>query len=321
MTHAYAQKFANTLSSLPNEIILTSHVNPDGDGLGSMYAMGEALETLGKKVYYILKEAVQPYYNFLEIHNRLQFNLSGLPKEYAIISFDCGSIDRLSLPKNIIENAKILMNLDHHLSNNDFGDINIVQVDEVSSTSVVYHCLKAIDIKITPDMASNLYLGLVFDTGRFSYSPLPQTFSFAAELLALGADHWTVYSALYRHNDFNHYKTVAEVTKSMTNMYDGQLVILDVDESLKDHLILEEVEGLINRMSNIKELEIVVAFIYESENATKLSFRSRGKFNVCDTASEFGGGGHKCASGATIHLPYVQARETVLKTLSKFFVS
>lgn len=319
MSRAYAQNFAENLTKIPNEVVLTSHLNPDGDGLGSMYAMGEALENMGKTVYYVLEEPVQPYYNFLEIHNRLQHNVEALPENYGIISFDCGSIDRLSLPKEIIKNASILINLDHHLSNTNFGDLNIVQIDEVSSTSVVFQCLKAIDAQVTKNMASNLYLGLVFDTGRFSYSPLPETFSFASELLALGADHWTVYSALYRHNDFNHYKTVADVTKSMTNMFDGQLVILDVGEDKKDRIILEEVEGLINRISNIAELEIVVAFIYESATATKLSFRSRGKFNVCDTASEFGGGGHKCASGATIQLPYDQARETVLASLSKNF--
>ncbi|MCJ8345311.1 DHHA1 domain-containing protein, partial [bacterium] len=110
-------------------------------------------------------------------------------------------------------------------------------------------------------------------------------------------------------------------TKSMTNMYDGKLVIIDVDQEKSENIILEEVAGLINRISNIAELEVVVAFIYESDQATKLSFRSRGKYNVCDIATKFGGGGHKCASGATVNLPYDQARETVLKSLSKFFVS
>lgn len=312
MTSILPKDFQTILDKLPSTLILTSHVNPDGDGLGAMFAMGEALKTKGLKVHYVLDEPVRDYYEVMSEHDHLAHEIPEIVGQVGIITFDCGNFDRIALPSNFADLDYVLVNLDHHLSNDLFADYNLVVTDSPASCALVFEVLQHMKIDITPTMATALYMGIMYDTGRFAYSKDPYVFELAADLLKLEADHWLVYSSLYRHNNFSDFKTIGELYSLLQEHDSGRLVTLDISEDLSPKINLEETENLINQVSNIKNLEVAIVFKFLTKDLTKISFRSRGNIDVCELAQSVGGGGHRNASGALMHCGFEQAKKTIL---------
>lgn len=313
MTSILPEDFKELLNKLPDELILTSHINPDGDGLGAMFAMGEALKSLGRTIYYVLDQPVRDYYEVMTEHIHLQHSLPVTNNPVAIITFDCGNFDRIALPQGFQKLEYTLINLDHHLSNDLFADYNLVVTDSPASCALVYEVLQHLNTEISPSMATALYMGIMYDTGRFAYSKDPYVFEIAAELLKLKADHWLVYSALYRHNNFTDFLTIGQLYSLMQQHEEGKLVTLDIDEELSPKINLEETENLINQISNIKDLEVVVVFKFLKQNLTKISFRSRGNIDVCELAKSVGGGGHRNASGAVMTRSFEQSKAMIIE--------
>ena len=312
MTSILPKDFKTLLDKLPNTLILTSHINPDGDGLGAMFAMGEALKTRGRDIYYVLDEPVRDYYEVMNEHQYLEYKLPNTKDKVAIITFDCGNYDRIALPSNFVDLDYVLVNLDHHLSNDLFADYNLVVTSSPASCALVYEALQYMKIEITPTIATALYMGIMYDTGRFAYSKDSYVFELAADLLKLQADHWLVYTALYRHNNFTDFKTIGQLYSLMQEHDNGKLVTLDIDAEISPKINLEETENLINQISNIKNLEVAIVFKYLREDLTKISFRSRGNIDVCELAQSVGGGGHRNASGALMNCGFKKAKETIL---------
>ncbi|MBW7877506.1 MAG: DHH family phosphoesterase [Candidatus Cloacimonetes bacterium] len=310
-----AKQFVEVLKTLPNTLILTSHINPDGDGIGSMIAMGMALKKIGKTVHFVLKEPVKDYYQDLPGVCEIQYQIPKDCPAFALMTFDCSSMDILSLPCGWRDGAKAIVVLDHHLSNQGFGDYHFVRTDCISSCVLAYEAILALQVTVSPEMATLLYLGLVYDTGRFSYTSDPEAFLTASELLRAGGDHQAVFNCLYRHNNLKQFRTNAELISQIEEFYDGKLLVLEIGKKYENQIDLEETENLINQIADIRDLEIVVVFKYMHEELTKLCFRSRGTHSVSDIALSFGGGGHRCASGASAKMNLLEAREMVLKKI------
>ena len=315
MKNLTTKEFAQRIPELPGVFILTSHKNPDGDGLGAMFAMGEGLKRVGKEVHYVLDAQVKDYYHFIPEHQFLKFELPQLKERAVLMTFDCGSQERIGLPPGSDMSQFFFVNLDHHLSNEGFGDLTVIRTDSVASCELVFEVLTHLGLGLSKTMATSLYLGLVYDTGRFAYSEDPATFQFAESLIRSGADHWAVFTALFRHNDFEQFKTQGLLMSKLDQNYDGSVVTLDVDHDLTGLLDLEETENLINQVSNIRDLEIAVIFKYLGPKETKVSFRSRGRYSVCDIASEVGGGGHRNASGAVVMEDFQTTKKMVFQAI------
>ena len=313
------KEFAQKLPELPTTFVLTSHKNPDGDGLGAMFAMGEGLKAIGKTVHYVLDEEVKDYYQFLEEHRNLRFEMPPVTGQAVLMTFDCGSRERIGLPSHTDLSRFTLINLDHHLSNERFGDITVIRTDSIASCELVHEVLTHMNLKLTPSMATSLYLGLVYDTGRFAYSSAPSTFRLGESLILAGADHWAVFTSLFRHNDLEQFKIQGLMMSRLDNSFHDQVVTLDVDRELTEQLDLEETENLINQVSNIRDLEIAVIFKYLGPKETKVSFRSRGRYSVCDIASKVGGGGHRNASGALVMEDFQTTKKLVFEAIDNAF--
>mgnify|MGYP003997536505 CR=1 FL=1 len=315
MENLSTKEFAQRISQLPRVFVLTSHKNPDGDGLGAMFAMGEGLKVAGKEVHYVLDEEVRDYYHFLPEHKFLQFDLAPISEPAVLMTFDCGSKERIGLPEGVSVDNFLFVNLDHHLSNERFGDITVIRTDSVASCELVYETLTYMGLTLSSAMATSLYMGLVYDTGRFAYSEDPKTFQLAEALIRCGADHWAVYTSLFRHNDFEEFRTHGELISRLQQSFEGKVVTLDVTEDITQSLDLEETENLINQISNIRDLEIAVIFKYMGPAETKVSLRSRGRYSVCDVASAVGGGGHRNASGAVVGQYFATTRKMVMDVI------
>jgi phosphoesterase RecJ-like protein len=308
-------QMASLLKSHNKKFILLAHLGPDGDALGCLLSMGEALEKLGKEVEYRMKEPPNEYYMFMPGSEKIKYTVPEIASDDLIVSFDSSNTDIVSYPVGMKLDACTYVNIDHHFSNEYQADYNLVDVNCSSCSMICYKIIKAMGVKITPSMATNMYTGIVFDTGRFAYSQDPELFRIAGDLMAYGADHWAVFHGLYRHNTLEQFKTNAFLIDKAEHHFDKQLVFLQIPKEISEDINMEETESLVNQLSNIKDLEIMALIKYMEPNLTKVSLRSRGNFSVCDLAVELGGGGHLKAAGAMVELPFEETRDLLFKKI------
>jgi phosphoesterase RecJ-like protein len=311
-------QLAHKLVHHQGTIILNTHRNPDGDGLGCILAMEEALQKLGRDCFCFLHEPGSPHYSFMPGYNEISLQLPAITKQSTILlTFDASNREILSLPENFDYSQVVHINVDHHISNCCEGDFNLLEETQASCSQIALRLIKEMKVDITETMATNLYTGVVFDTGRFSYSDKPETFYTAGDLLKMGADHWAVFTGLYRHNTLTQHQTNARLINQVKQIWDKKLVYLEIPEPFVNDINLEETEDLVNSLSNISDLEVMVVFKYMDREKTKVSFRSRGEHSVSDIALELGGGGHLKASGALVHKNMEETKALVLNKLGQ----
>ncbi len=276
-------------------ILLVSHVNPDGDTLGSALALYDVIKRTGKKasLYNATKELPR-IYDFLPNINRVR---DKLPKYYdLIVSFDCGSLDRLKLDKKDFT----LINIDHHMSNQMFGDINVVDISSASAGMVVYELLKKNDIKISADCATCLYTTIVEDTGFFSYSCLNEnTFECAAKLVSYGADAKQI--AMFLKNRVSLAKTrlLGYVLNSFDLYFDAKVALVYIDKQVLARTGAKryDTKNIVNVLRDIITVEVSIMILEEKNGGFKVSLRSEEDIDVSSIAKDFAGGGHKNSAG------------------------
>ena len=221
-----------------DDFIVTSHISPDGDNIGSTLSMYYALNKLGKNVYYVLDD------------NPPQ-NLKFLVENMNILKLDCGDKNRICISQNLIDNAKKIICIDHHASNDYYGDFNYIDTEASSTCELVYNllveCEKNENINIIDeDVATCLYTGLVTDTGNFVYSNThPSSFEMAKELLLKGAKKDTIIQKVFQSNPYNYYKLLGEALNTL-DIVDGKIASITITkEMLKRNVIsFNDVDGI-----------------------------------------------------------------------------
>lgn len=285
------------------KITIIGHSIPDGDCVGACLGMGLALEGIGKSVKIVLNDPIPSIYNYLAGQHLLAAP-DTIVNGGVLLYLDCADQERTgALPPNFINKAQVVLNIDHHVSNNCFGDYYWVQPGAAAACEICVQVLDAMGIKPSVQIANALYTGILMDTGGFLYSSVtPQTLRTAARLLAYGADKDLIRQALFE-------------TKSRLEMQVLRLTLQNLHFNQQQNLgwstlsraELTDVgaadlhfEGLINNIRNIEGVEIAILFREMPDNLIKIGFRSRGRYDVNQLAAGFGGGGHKLAAGASI---------------------
>lgn len=293
-----------------NYFIVTSHINPDGDNIGSTLAMYYYLKSIDKDVYYVLDNDVPNNLKFLlkdiKILTSNEFKEMKL-NNFNIISLDCGDADRICLDKDLIEGCTKLICIDHHATNQNFGDLNYVIPEESSTCELVYNLLKrANELKnkqfIDTKIATSLYTGVVTDTGKFSYSNThPSTFAMAKDLLELGAKTNEVMCEVFSNNPYNYYKLLGESLNTL-EIIDTKIATmkLTMDMLTRNNIDYKDTDALTPYCRDIEGVEVGILIKEKSKNEIKASFRSKTYVDVSEIAKAFGGGGHKKAAGCTI---------------------
>lgn len=284
------------------EVAVCCHVSPDGDAYGSMIALGLALEKAGKKVYlsWGSPELVISYsYSFLPGVDRL-VTLDQMPDEIeTFVAIDCGDVKRLELLMPRFDNAGTSLNIDHHLSNPGYGDINLVDPQKASSSELAYELIQRLGIEIDADIATLLYAGLVTDTGRFQYSNTgPGTLRTAAELRECGADHLMVGEKIYESASFDQLRILGAVL-SRAKLENGVVYSWLKTEDLGD-VGLDAAEDIIDSLRAVREAGVALFLKQQPTGGWKGSLRSRGGGDVSAVARSFGGGGHAAAAGFSV---------------------
>jgi phosphoesterase RecJ-like protein len=285
-------------------VVISCHLHPDGDALGSALALHGALVKAGRAAVVSFSEPfeVAPQYRFLPGVERLTPPNQVPPEPELLVCFDTGSVDRLGSLAGVFERAKRTVVVDHHGSNTSFGDVNLIDPAAPASAVLCRELLRRLDLPLDAEIATDLYTALVTDTGRFQYqSTVPQTHELAAELLAAGVKQYEVSKAVFETNDIRYLRLLADVLGRVSQVPEASLVWASVTrDDLKAHGIgMDATEGLIDVVRTDGASDVAAVLKEQPEGGFKVSLRSKGATNVAEVAGRFGGGGHAFASGFT----------------------
>ena len=278
-------------------ILLVAHINPDGDALGSELSLYPILKKLNKKVtVFNATKPLPQYLDFLPNFNKIT---DKLPKNIDLtIAFDCGSFDRLGIE----EKGEFLINIDHHISNTNYGDINIVKPDYASTSQVVYEMLKTNNVEIPKESAICLYSALITDTGSFQYESVNEkVFLTAAELVKAGAEPANVAKMLFQRDKLSRLRLLAKAYDTIELCCDGKVAFVEVTKEMLEMsgAVKEDSDSIVNSIRAIVTVE-VACMLREEDEGIKISLRSKNYADVSKIAIKYGGGGHIRAAGATI---------------------
>jgi len=291
------------------KFVLTTHVNPDADGLGSELALNRFLGKLGKESIILNYSETPANHKFLDHDNEIrkfdpEKDSKFLLDADVLIALDMNSPSRLrSLERNFCKSKATKVIIDHHLDAQDFVDYQLIDLDSPATGEIIYKCLMAYDSKLfDKGIAEALYAGIMTDTGSFRF---PRTdgdlHRITAHLLDLGVDPTYVYNNFYEQNSLGRTRLLGEVLARIQLAYDGRLsyFIVTQEQLKRNHVVPDETEQFVNYAGTIAGV-IVAIFFMELPNGVKISFRSKGEIPVNELAKLYGGGGHKNAAGARL---------------------
>ncbi len=305
-----------------NNIAVFPHSSPDGDAIGSAVAMSMYLREIGKKSIIVIDDEIQYELRFLlDYTDFIGYDeAKKLCNDWDLcVTVDCGDLDRIARRKDLVE-GKPLLNIDHHVTNPNFGDFNIVEGDAPSACEIIYFILKENAFDITKEIGEAIYTGMSTDTGNFMYENVRvQTFEVAAKLLSIGIDKAKIIYNLYQNNRAEKIKIHALAMDKITFHCDKKLAITHVDEKMFEETgaSVLDTEGISESLRDIEGVE-VSCFIKEKtlEDGTlqcKVSMRAMIGHDLSKIASDFGGGGHKAAAGFTIDEGKDRVKELLLE--------
>ncbi len=300
---------------------LISHKSPDGDSLGSVAGLGQALLDMGKSVTLFINDKIPEKYEFLREDNPYVLYKKGMGQDLDLLFvLDCGQASRLDYSEEILREAGTVINIDHHMKNPDFGHINWVDTEISSTCEMVYDLIKKLDLPVNYPGATALYTGIVTDTGSFMYdNTAPKTLQTAAELLALGVDKNRIYQEVFQSRNIQEVKLLGEVLKDLDPLCDGRVTLTTLSQKvLKDYgLDIQGLDELIDFTRDIRGVEISVVLKETESGATKIGLRSKGTYPVDALARSFGGGGHENAAGATVKTSLQETKTAIIKALEE----
>lgn len=293
-----------------DEVALAAHLNPDGDSLGSMLGLGQALASLGKRAL-CSWDGNSP----LEVPTAYA-DLPGLdllvpPSEFPVappvlVCLDTGSPDRLGRFAAAATRADVVLVIDHHASNEGFGSVNLIDPHAAATAVLVEELVRRLGAKLTADVAACLYTGLTTDTGSFKYaSTTPAVHELAARLLATGIRHDEIARAIWDTNCFAYVSMLGAVLSRAVLEPEaaGGLGLVWTYSTAADlsayGVSIEELEGVIDLIRTTAEAEVAAVCKQDVDGSLKVSMRSKGRIDVGALCTGLGGGGHRMAAGLT----------------------
>ncbi len=299
-------------------IIVFSHVSPDGDTLGSNIAISLMIEKyFGKKVDSVYVGTLPSLYTYLPDYTRF-IDVQTIDKntKYDLaIAVDVASKDRMISGTTIYDNAQFRVNIDHHKTNNGYGDINIIDGDAACVGIILYNIFKEWGFEIPTDVARCIYTSLLTDTGGFKYeNTSPETFMLAAELVRLGVSPTYEFRACYETKPQSMVQFQAYIISNAIFYNEGKIAFAKITRSdmSKFNASDDFTEGIVETLRTSKNVEIAAILKETKEGYTKVSLRSK-NIDVIPIVVDFGGGGHKFAAGCTIKKPVAIAFDKLLK--------
>lgn len=310
-------------------LVLTTHIRPDGDAIGSELALAAFLRKLGKEVTIINSDP--PAYNLswlpgvddVYVFDGGLAQLQAVADADAIVILDTNALDRLGRFASTVKNAKCQrLLIDHHTNPETWFDFKYVRDTASSTGELVYELISEHDPDlIDADIATALYTAIMTDTGSFRFNSVtPRVHRIVADLLDRGDIRPApIHTSLFDTRSMEGTRLLGRALETITLTYDGQLAYMVVSQRMvrETQSSLEETEGFVNFALSIEGVKAAVIFS-ETESGVKMSFRSKGKSHVHEWARAFGGGGHRNASGAYVTRPLDDVLEAVIAAAPRY---
>ncbi|MCU0771870.1 MAG: bifunctional oligoribonuclease/PAP phosphatase NrnA [Verrucomicrobia bacterium] len=282
---------------------VVGHMRPDGDCIGSQLAMTLALRNEGKEAVCWNQDPLPQKYRFLDPERVIESPKRGKAFD-CVIATDAATFDRLGTVADCVQDRKVLLNIDHHESNTRYGDVNWVSSRSPSTAELVYRLLRAGRFAITKPMADCLFTGVSTDTGSFQYpTTRPSTYHVAGDLVARGANLALICDEVYQSYPLSRARLLKHIYSTFRLTDDDRIAYfwLKKADFARTGAESADTEGLIDHIRDIEPVIVACVFEELDPERTRISLRSKSHLvNVSSIASEFGGGGHSAAAGATI---------------------
>lgn len=299
--------------------LCVSHVDPDGDSIGSMLAMGMILSQLGVVSDYYSEDGIPKIYRFLPGAD--QVRRVPIPNRIydLLFAMDASDIKRLGEKLSPHEISKVIINVDHHPDNTKYGNINYVEKSS-STAELVFKLAKYLKVKINRPMAENLYVALITDTGNYRYENTSMaTFAMAGELLKAGVDTHEITTRIYDTKTIASIRIQAAALANLEISPDRKAAWATVTQEMMDRVgaMGEDLVGLVDQIRSIDGVEVAILF-REENGKVKVNLRSKEKVNVSEIAKRLDGGGHIRAAGAILQGDVESIKNRVVSEVLKY---
>jgi phosphoesterase RecJ-like protein len=299
-----------------DKFFIATHINPEADALGSSLALSMALESIGKQTILYDKDPVPEFYYYLPGHEKfIQAASSHTTLGLPLILLDCNSLDRAGLEGLNFNYSAVI---DHHGTENEFGDVRWVEPEAAATGVMIFYIIKDLGIEMTREIAINLYSAIAIDTGTFRYaSTTAEVLRIGAELIEAGASPAYISQSLYE--TWSEERFALLIMALNTLEIRDRVAITFVTEEMfkKTGTGAEDTENFCSLPRIMKDIKISAFFREIGNNYWKVSLRSRGDIDVARIATLFSGGGHKNAAGYKIKGSLKSVKESLLKIISE----
>lgn len=301
-------------------VLVVSHIDPDGDALGTQLAFGPYLRSLGKDVYLVRDSEIPDKYRFLPGVDKIVLDGS-LPADLKIdtgLVLECPNLKRAGSAAQRLTNGVKIINIDHHQDSSEYGNVNWIDTGASSVGEMAYEYFEAVGFEVDADVATCLYTAILTDTGRFRFaSTSPRTMAIAGDLIARGADPREICDYVYYDMQPSTMLLTGKVLNTLEYHNNGRVCLLILTKEMLTEAGADESDsdGLVDFTLFTRGVTTGALLKEIDETTTKVSLRSCDGVNVADIASRFGGGGHFNAAGCRLPLPLDQAKREILRLL------
>ncbi|MFQ5740110.1 MAG: bifunctional oligoribonuclease/PAP phosphatase NrnA [Acidobacteriota bacterium] len=296
---------------------VTSHSRPDGDSIGSQLGLALALEQLGKTVHVINADPVPKAYRSLPGVEKIIVT-DHLEGSYdSLFVLECNDLKRPEVAN--LETCHVI-NIDHHPGARSYGHLNWVDTSASAVGEMVYQLVRALPVDVTPEIATNLYVAILTDTGSFQFpNTRRETFAVSGELVGYGANPGHIAQEVYLSQPLSKVRLLAKVLQTLELDPSGKIawIVMTDDMIAETGASREETEGIVTHPLSIRGVVLVAFFRQDRGNGFRVSLRSKDHYDVGRVAARLGGGGHKNAAGLSLSGPLPEVRKEVLSRLEQ----
>ncbi|HET6879554.1 MAG TPA: DHH family phosphoesterase [Pirellulales bacterium] len=301
--------------------LLTSHIRPDCDALGSELGMAGVLDSLGKDVQIVNGQKTPPNLAWIDPHQRIRaigadVQLADLADREVLLVLDTSAWQQLGDMALVLRNtaAKKAV-LDHHVSEDDLGAEAFKNVQAEATGRLVLEAAGHLGVRLTPEIATPLFAAIATDTGWFRFSSTTgDTYRFAGQLVDAGANPTDIYRALYEQDTLPRLQLIGRTLARTQAEFAGRLIhtVIYQDDFKATGALPSDTEDVVNMTLTVAGTQVAVIFVEQPNGKFKISFRSRSAVDCSRLAEQFAGGGHKAAAGAMVDGPFAAAQQQVL---------
>jgi len=301
--------------------LVLSHIRPDGDALGCAIAMALCLQQLGKQVKVWNEDGLLEKFSFLPGSQIVTQPPQQAEEFDVVIALDTAAFSRLGTCVKAIKSTKLWINMDHHISNERYGDLVYIDSTAPAAGQILFDFLRAADFPLTYEMADNLFIAISTDTGSFQYpNTTARTYEIGAELVKAGANVGKLSQQVYESYPLRRIELLRELLNVLKLSSNDRVASFALTQEMvkKVGAIPEDNEGLIDVIRAIRGVVVAAFFEELPEGMVRISLRSKdSRADVCKVCARFGGGGHVLAAGARIPGDIISVQEKVLNAISE----